>query len=230
MADEECQILKHSNQWVETIDPSIVTMKALVQGNAQGTTALLAQLSAHLTGLKKFPYNDGHLGTSSTGRHDGNAGQGRYYGNDNPPCIYEAPEDSTQKHTFHGRTWYFCTKCGRTGKWVCTHTDTTHRSSYQPSHGRRPISPSSHNRRNLPYSYEGNGYCSRARTLLSSRNSSPMHNRSRSVSFCPMPSPSPREKVSLLDSINAFTLSHDHKWAPLHIFVLYFALLVVCIG
>jgi hypothetical protein len=32
MADEECQILKHSNQWVETIDPTIVAMKALLQG------------------------------------------------------------------------------------------------------------------------------------------------------------------------------------------------------
>jgi hypothetical protein len=40
-----------------------------------------------------------------------------------------------------------------------------------------------------------------------------MHNRSRSVSFCPLPPPSPRAKVSLLDSINGFTLSHDHKWA-----------------
>jgi hypothetical protein len=31
MADEECQILKHSQQWVETIDPSVVGLQALLQ-------------------------------------------------------------------------------------------------------------------------------------------------------------------------------------------------------
>ncbi len=30
---------------------------------------------------------------------------------------------------FHGRFWYFCTKCGHNGRWVCTHHDGTHRSS-----------------------------------------------------------------------------------------------------
>jgi hypothetical protein len=49
LANEECQILKHSNQWVETIDPKIVVMKGLVQENVQAATAFLEQLSAHLT-------------------------------------------------------------------------------------------------------------------------------------------------------------------------------------
>jgi hypothetical protein len=33
MADEEFQVLKHSHQWVENIDPSIVAMKATLQSH-----------------------------------------------------------------------------------------------------------------------------------------------------------------------------------------------------
>jgi hypothetical protein len=51
MADEECQILRHSNQWVETIDPSIVAMKAALQGSVADTKALYEHLTAHLTKL-----------------------------------------------------------------------------------------------------------------------------------------------------------------------------------
>jgi hypothetical protein len=36
MADEECQILKHSSLWVEKNDPSVMAKQAMVQGNIQG--------------------------------------------------------------------------------------------------------------------------------------------------------------------------------------------------
>jgi len=32
IANEDCQILKHSNQWVETIDPLVMAMQVMVQG------------------------------------------------------------------------------------------------------------------------------------------------------------------------------------------------------
>jgi hypothetical protein len=82
MADEECQILKHSNQWVETIDPSIVAMNALVQGNMNGAHSLLEQLSAHLSSLTK-DYNP----TRNHGKHDADNKDSRFQGrrNDNPP-------------------------------------------------------------------------------------------------------------------------------------------------
>ncbi len=37
MADEECQVLKHSSQWVETIDPSVAAMQVMLQANKEGS-------------------------------------------------------------------------------------------------------------------------------------------------------------------------------------------------
>jgi isopenicillin N synthase-like dioxygenase len=53
MADNECQVLQHSNQWVETIDPSVVAMKAFLQNTTTGSTSILKTLAAHLTKLTK---------------------------------------------------------------------------------------------------------------------------------------------------------------------------------
>jgi hypothetical protein len=112
MADEECQILKHFNQWVETIDLSIVAMKALVQGNMNGAHSLLEQLSAHLSSLTKDDKPTGYHGKQDADNTD-NHFQGR--GNDNPPWVYGTPTDKAQMCMFRGRTWYYCTKCGRDG-------------------------------------------------------------------------------------------------------------------
>jgi hypothetical protein len=128
MLDEECQILRHSNQWVETIDPSIVAMKALVQGNIHGAHALLEQLSAHLSSIAQSSSSEKYAGRQMDGTDD-NCLNGK--GNDNPPWVYEIPHDKSQTCTFCGRTWHYCTKCGRDGKWVCSHTDATHRVSYR---------------------------------------------------------------------------------------------------
>jgi hypothetical protein len=48
LADEESQILKHSNQWVETIDPSISTLQAFVTKKATTSNDLLCTLTANL--------------------------------------------------------------------------------------------------------------------------------------------------------------------------------------
>lgn len=47
-------------------------------------------------------------------------------------------------------------------------------------------------------------YCSRSRTPPSSWHASPMHSRSRGVSFRPTPPLGPKTKLSLLDPMNAF--------------------------
>lgn len=202
MADEECQILKHSNQWVETIDPSIVAMKALFQGNMIGANTLIEQLTAHLSTITKQAHSARYTGWRAEDIDDGQY-QGR--SNDNPPWVNDIPTDKSQIHTFHGRTWYYCTKCGKDGKWVCSHTDATHRASYRhdfsDDHSRYKRDSRLYQRLQLGTK---DGYRCRSRSPVTSRSSSPMHYRSRSVSFKPTPPPSPTAKLSLLDSISAF--------------------------
>ncbi len=45
LADEESQVLKHSNQWVETIDPSVIAMQAMLTSTMSSTTTLFETLS-----------------------------------------------------------------------------------------------------------------------------------------------------------------------------------------
>ena len=49
MAEEECQVLKHANQWVETIDPSVVAMKAMLQTHQSGAVDVFKTIAAHFT-------------------------------------------------------------------------------------------------------------------------------------------------------------------------------------
>jgi hypothetical protein len=47
MADNECQILKHSNQCIKTIDPSIAAMQAMVQSHQLGSVDVFKSITAH---------------------------------------------------------------------------------------------------------------------------------------------------------------------------------------
>lgn len=49
LADEESQVLKHSNQWVETIDPSVIAMQAMLTSTMSSSTTLFETLSANLS-------------------------------------------------------------------------------------------------------------------------------------------------------------------------------------
>jgi hypothetical protein len=49
VADEECQVLKHANQWVETINPSVVAMKAMLQTHQSGAVDVFKTIAAHFT-------------------------------------------------------------------------------------------------------------------------------------------------------------------------------------
>jgi hypothetical protein len=47
------------------------------------------------------------------------------------PAWYDHPPTNPhQTHQFDNRTWYWCTKCGQRGKWVCTHTTAQHSESF----------------------------------------------------------------------------------------------------
>jgi hypothetical protein len=47
-ADQECQILQHAGQWIETIDPAVTALQATLQANAQKSGEILQTLVANL--------------------------------------------------------------------------------------------------------------------------------------------------------------------------------------
>jgi len=49
----------------------------------------------------------------------------RYH--DHDWSFYDAPTDLLRLRYHNGRYWYFCTKCGRNGRWICTHKDATYK-------------------------------------------------------------------------------------------------------
>jgi len=179
LADEECQILKHSQQWVETIDPSVIAMQALFQSTNQGHSSLFESLAANLSTLTKL-----HQSSGRDKRGESDSSLDRRFHYDTPDWVYNLPEDASQKKVYQGKTWHFCTKCGRHGKWVCTHTDATHhpRDEYLCDHRgrdwfRQGTSNHDRDRRSKDYGR------SQSRTPPSTRDSSYMHHRSRAVTF-----------------------------------------------
>jgi hypothetical protein len=223
MADDECQILKHSHQWVETIDPSIAAMQATLQITHGQSAEVFKSLAAHLSTLTQQ-----HRDTSRVGNSDH---YDKRYPNNNPDWLYSPPEDLSMSRYFHGKYWYFCTKCGRSGRWVCTHRDDTHRTSsprrfhdgdrdysryqhptdrhqnqYNGYHSqdyttayRDPYSDRRH-----PHDANYKRQLSRSRSPPTNRPESPAPSKHRQVSFRP---PTPRQQqanLSLFDSISAF--------------------------
>jgi hypothetical protein len=224
LADQECQVLKHANQWVETIDPSVAAMQALLQTNKEGSAQIFKRLAANFTELAKKQQG---IDKDLRHHHDESFRNHGYNPNNNPDWIFTPPQDITQTRYFNGRTWYFCTKCGRNGRWVITHSDDTHKSptnTYR-SGRRSPLLNRQHDNYN-DYSrytntdhrrYDRNNIDSyqrrqrdasmdrsRSRSPYGSRSSSPDATRTRAVTFRPPTPQSPRAQLSLLDSINTF--------------------------
>jgi hypothetical protein len=204
LADEECQILKHSHKWVETIDPLVLGLQAMFQSTNKGHTSLFESLTANLLTLMKLQKD-----SIQSCRDDHDFSSHHHFHYDTPDWVYNAPEDNSQKKVYQGKTWHFCTKCGRNGKWVCTHNDATHRPREDYLRDRRDRGRSPHDtgtgrdHRHREYSK------SRSRTPPASRDQSYMHNRSRSVTFQPMPPVSPKAHLSLLESLHAFADDSD---------------------
>jgi hypothetical protein len=104
--DQECQVLKHANQWVEMIDPSVAVMQALCQTNKEGSAHLFKALAANFSEIakKQQVINRKHCNESIH--------QNKYNSNNNHEWIFTPPQDISQTRYFNERTWYFCTKCG----------------------------------------------------------------------------------------------------------------------
>jgi hypothetical protein len=48
MAYEDSQILKHTQQWVETIDPSITALQATLEEKSKTSLDVIKHITAHL--------------------------------------------------------------------------------------------------------------------------------------------------------------------------------------
>lgn len=109
MADNECQILKHSNQWVETIDPSVVAMQANLHNKKTDTTSLLETVVANLTKLTTPPINGTRGGHPYSGSNDG----GRRYQYDSPDYGYMTLQERvpSNEHT-EGESGVFAQNAG----------------------------------------------------------------------------------------------------------------------
>jgi hypothetical protein len=91
--------------------------------------------------------------------------------------MYSAPSDLSQPWLFNGRQWYFCTKCGHSGRWVCTHMDATHRSSRDRDHRRQQHEYKYQHRRHFSDNNDPDGYRSSDSSSSYSRNNYRDHSR-----------------------------------------------------
>ncbi len=119
MADTECQVLKHSNQWVKTIDPSIAAMQAMVRSHQSGAIDVFKSIAAHFSELS----NKQTKFLKEAGRQPNKE---RNVDGTTLEWVYSPPRDLSESRYFNSRHWYYCTKCGRNGRWVCTHSDEMH--------------------------------------------------------------------------------------------------------
>ncbi len=147
--------------------------------------------------------------------------------NNNPDWIFTPPQDISQTRYFNSRTWDFCTKCGRNGRWVVTHSGDSHKSSgsnyyldrrsyhvqWQPVNNSDlakytnmdcKIVDADHGVNTHQHYRERYSSRSRSRSPYTSRSNSPTASHGRSISFWPPMPCSPRAQLSLLDSINSF--------------------------
>jgi hypothetical protein len=205
MADEECQVLKHSSQWVETIDPSVAAMQAMIQADKEGSAKFFQTLATNFTELSNKQRDNRDIRMQHYDRNRMN---------NNPDWIFTPPTDLSEARTFRGRQWHFCTKCGHNGRWVYTHTDATH---CTPNCQDLVDGGFCHHRQNsrdaYPYdqssSYYNREYWDRSPRSRSpyrsaSRSRSPQAKQEHSVSFRPPTPNSPSAQLSLFDSIADF--------------------------
>ncbi len=211
-ADQEVQILQHAGQWVETIDPSVTAMQAMLSDtklkSGELFQSLVANLSQHSQRGRDFQRSSRSQTKSST-----------FSGHQQTPdWLLEHPVDLNQIKYFNGRQWYFCTRCGRSGQWVCTHTTVTHgdtscSTSPAPRIGSQSTSYDTHHSRSPQRSDPYADCHSNCRWDSRSRSRSPHHGGYTSDSYqsprrhvswsAPTPS-TPVAKLSLLDSFNTF--------------------------
>jgi hypothetical protein len=219
-ADQECRILQHAGQWVETIDPSVMAMQAQLYSTKTKSGALFQSIAANLSSI------------THKQRETSKISKGQHYTQDTPDWLLKPPTHQGQIKHFNGRDWHYCTKCGRQGRWVCTHTDATHRDSRRYSVSddpRRSPSPSpsdirytSEHRTADPLHPRGRSPARQHQRRFETRHTSRSRSRSpyhgyysdgssshpdKQVTWRLQAPPTPMAKLSLLESINVFL--HD---------------------
>jgi hypothetical protein len=212
-ADQEVCILQHAGQWVETIDPSVTAMQALLSDTKAKSSDLIQSLVANFSQHSQRGREYYHPSRQSAKSH---ASFGRQQ---TPDWLLDRPDNLNQTKSFNGRQWYFCTKCGRSGRWVCTHTTETHgdrsRSSSPATKGRYHSQSSDRARSRSPPRPDpyADRHSSR-RWDSRSQSRSPHHGgttsdnhqspRRQHMSWSAPAVSTPVAKLSLLDSINTF--------------------------
>jgi hypothetical protein len=124
-ADKKCKALRQSIQLYTSTDADIM---ALLCAKQQPTLAFTPP-------------------TLGTHQHTDGKQHGRHR-LPRPQWFDKPPKDPNQTYHHENRVWHWCPKCGDSGKWVCTHSASTHsdnfvkkRKGVQPPGPRRP-SPS----------------------------------------------------------------------------------------
>ncbi len=215
-ADQECQILTHAGQWVETIDPSVSALQASIREDKTQSGELLQTLAANLTQVtyRHKEYTKGQRVSTRPPSRQSNTST--------PEWVFDKPTYPDQIRMFNNRYWHFCNKCGTNGRWVCTHTNETHHEPttanamqhdvsrrFSPpdsseSYSRRSRSPGKEYSADPRHRNRGHDYRSRSRSPTQNATSSQPSTPRRHVSWnYPAPS-TPIAKLSVLDGINDF--------------------------
>ena len=119
-ADAECQVLTHAGQWVETSAPSITALKATLKANTTHSGEILKTIVANFSQLHQRNRDHNHWSRPTTRPSSRSSSQL------SPEWVQDPPTYPDQIRHYYGRYWHFCSKCGQQGRWVCTHTDSTH--------------------------------------------------------------------------------------------------------
>ena len=133
--DKKCRALRQSDQLYSSVDTEIIALLcAKVKPQQQQGGLTKPTLTAdNSSSQKKGGYVKHRAHNQGTVR---------------PAWFDRPPDNPNQTHNHENRVWRWCPKCGDNGKWVCTHTATTHTDNFVKKRkpdmhpgGRRP-SPS----------------------------------------------------------------------------------------
>jgi len=113
-ADKKCKALCQSNQLYTAADSEIFAMEATLKQPS----------------------------ITPQGRHGGTCGRQHNAHRQPKPAWYNSPPtDPKQTHRFDDRMWYWCPKCGKNGKWICTHTPEKHQDNFIKKRKAATITP-----------------------------------------------------------------------------------------
>ena len=211
MADTEQQVLHHAGQWTETISHQVTALQASVSAIQDGTSKVFHEIAAHISSLslKQSKFSSNLRRALNPIPHQ----------NGDPDWMQAPPRFPTETHQWKNREWTFCTKCAHgKGRWVCTHTTTTHQDDFKSRRRTEQRDSTCHHHRST-YHHYGPNHPDRGSSFDRSRSRSSggfsdrdrYSSRSRSpdirhrVSFDHVPTPNPTAQLSLLHIINSYS-------------------------